>query len=248
MKRLRVPVILPGIVALLALVALGCSSSDDSGGSDQPAAAQQADSSGFQLVSANFSEVRPRKRIPQENTCYGDDLSPPLAWNGVPEGTRSFALIADEPENELGPWIHWVLYNIPAGATDLPAAIPTTTDSLPDGTRQGVNDFKGIGYRGPCPAPLVLGYTSAYQGDFVAPHKYSFRIYALDSELELAAGASRAELDKAMEGHILGQAETAGKYTTSLELETKEGKGFLDTTGGRDAFLTVTPQTVRKGG
>ena len=80
------------------------------------------------------------------------------------------------------------------------------------------------------------------------PHKYSFRLYALDGELELAAGASRAELDKAMEGHILGQAETAGKYTTSLELETKEGKGFLDTTGGRDAFLTVTPQTVRKGG
>lgn len=248
MRLTRSPAILSGIVALSALVVIGCSSSDDSGGSSQPAAAlQQADSTGFQLVSANFSEIRPKKRIPQVNTCYGENLAPPLSWSGAPEGTMSFALLADEPEADLGAWVHWVLFNIPADVTEIPAAMPTTTAMWPDGTTQGTNDFKHIGYEGPCPPQLLLAYTAASQGDYVPPHVFLFRLYALDSELELAIGATRAELEKAMEGHILGQAETAGKYTTPLGLNTKEGKGFLDTTGGREAYLTVTPQTLRKG-
>ena len=88
----------------------------------RPAALQQTDTSGFQVVSAKFSEIRPKTRIPLENSCYGENLSPPLSWDEAPEGTRSLALIADEPENELGPWVHWVVYNIPAGVTELPPA------------------------------------------------------------------------------------------------------------------------------
>ena len=230
---------------LLTLFALACSGAGDA---DRPAAAlQQTDTSGFQVVSAKFSEIRPKTRIPLENSCYGENLSPPLSWDEAPEGTRSLALIADEPENELGPWVHWVVYNIPAGVTELAPAMPTTTDPLPDGTKQGLNDSKGIGYAGPCPPRLILAYTCASETDFVRPPKYVFRLYALDAELELAGGATRAELEKAMEGHVLGQAETAGKFTTSLGVSTKEGQGFMNTTGGRSASLTPVNVRMRQG-
>ena len=202
------------------LVAWGCSSADDGG---QPAAALVA--SDFQVVSPSFTEIRPRKRIPVENTCFGDNFSPPLTWSDAPPNTQSFALIADEPEHETGSWVHWVLYNIPAEATALAPGIPTSTDSLPDGTKQGRNDFKSIGYNGPCPPPTVLIYDTHYSRmdrENVPLRRYKFTLYALDAVLDLAAGATRDELTGAMEGHIVAQVETTGKYAAKLELDSKQ--------------------------
>ena len=214
MPHIRVFVALCSL--LLVIVAMACSSDD---GGDQLAAAAQLASSSFQLDSANFQEkVRPYVRIPGESTCYGTNSSPPLAWTEVPEGTGSFALIAEDTDHYTGAWTHWVLYNIPADVTGLAAGIPTSTDMLPDGTMQGANDYKSVGYNGPCPPPIPRIY-DAFDYSKKAlepPHRYYFRLYALDAELALDPGATRAELESAMEGHILFRAETMGKYTTPV--------------------------------
>ena len=136
--------------------------------------------------------------IPKKFTCDGPDLSPALAWSGVPVGTQSLAMIADDPDAPVGTWTHWVIWNIPAKLTGL-AENMLKTETLADGIRQGRNDFPRIGYGGPCPPPGK-------------PHRYFFRLYALDRVLDLKAGSSRAELERAMSGHVLGQAEVMGKY------------------------------------
>ena len=213
MPRLRPLAIILGASLLLALAVAGC------GGADKPeakAAAQQpAAASSFQVMSPNFTEIRPRVRIPPKHTCIEGDASPPLSWSGMPPGTVSLALIADDPENESGLWVHWVLYNIPPDVTRLPEGVPTTTGVLPDGTIQGVNDFKRTGYGGPCPPPTIL-YPHAGVGSAALqikkPHTYYFRVYALDTQVGLAAGATKDELVNAMDGHILAEAQTVGKY------------------------------------
>ena len=206
-----------GLLLFTAVVLLACSSDD--AGSDQPAAQQPA-ASGFQISSPNFTEIRPRIRIPIENTCYGDQVSPPLDWTNAPTDTKSFALSVADLDHSTGRWVLWVLYHIPADATGLAGGIPTSTDTLPDGTLQGTNDHKNIGYNGPCPPPVVQSYT-AYQYGRAAPkqppHTFEFTIFALDTELGLSPGATNAELVSAMEGHILAQAVTQGKYTTSVD-------------------------------
>ncbi len=136
--------------------------------------------------------------IPKKYTCDGTDVSPELAWTGAPAGTQSLALIADDPDAPVGTWTHWIAWNIPAGSAGLPEGVPKT-ESLGDGTRQGKNDFRRIGYGGPCPPPGK-------------PHRYFFKLYALGAKLDLKAGASRSELESAMKGHVLGQAEVMGKY------------------------------------
>jgi len=136
--------------------------------------------------------------IPKKHTCDGADLSPALAWNDAPAGTQTFALIADDPDAPVGTWTHWVIWNIPAKLTGLAENV-LKTETLADGTRQGRNDFRRIGYGGPCPPPGK-------------PHRYFFRLYALDSKLDLHAGSSRAELERAISGHVLAQAEVMGKY------------------------------------
>ena len=202
------------LVLLLAMVALACSGDDNS--ETDPAAAARLVESSFQVMSPNFSEIRPRVRIPPKHTCMEDDSSPPLTWSGAPPGTVSLALIADDPENESGVWVHWVLYNIPPDVTGLPEGVPTTTNVLPDGTMQGVNDFKRTGYGGPCPPPnLVSVMVEADEGQkrpAAAPHKYYFKLYALDTQVGLGAGATKDDLLDAMDGHILAEAETVGKY------------------------------------
>ncbi len=135
--------------------------------------------------------------IPAKYTCDGGDVSPPLQWNAVPEGTKSIALICDDPDAPMGTWVHWVLFNLPSDAKELAENIPTE-ETLPNGAKQGVNDFGRIGYGGPCPP----GGT----------HRYFFKIYALDTEVGLQAGADKRRLLKAMEGHILGQGQLVGKY------------------------------------
>jgi hypothetical protein len=135
--------------------------------------------------------------IPERYSCDGDDISPPLRWEPVPAGTRSLALIVDDPDAPSGTFVHWVLYDLPAGTDELPENMPTDK-SLPNGARQGVNDFRKIGYSGPCPP----GGT----------HRYFFKVYALDGKTDLPAGESKARLLKAMQGHILAQGQIVGRY------------------------------------
>jgi len=135
--------------------------------------------------------------IPAKYTCDGADVSPPLQWDAVPEGTKSVALICDDPDAPMGTWVHWVLFNLPSDAKELAENIPAE-ETLPNGAKQGVNDFGRIGYGGPCPP----GGT----------HRYFFKIYALDTEVGLEAGANKRQLLKAMEGHILEQGQLVGKY------------------------------------
>jgi len=149
----------------------------------------------FTLTTTAFSSGG---EIPKKYTCDAADLSPALAWNGMPAGTQTFALIADDPDAPVGTWTHWVIWDIPAKLTGLAENV-LKTETLADGTRQGRNDFRRIGYGGPCPPPGK-------------PHRYFFRLYALDGKLDLRAGSSRGELEKAMSGHVLAQAEVMGKY------------------------------------
>jgi len=136
--------------------------------------------------------------IPRKFTCDGADASPELSWTAPPSGTQSFALIADDPDAPVGNWTHWVLYDLPAGTASLPEDVPKS-EELPNGARQGRNDFRRIGYGGPCPPPGK-------------PHRYFFRLYALNSKLNLKPGATKADVEKAMEGHVLAKAELMGKY------------------------------------
>ena len=149
----------------------------------------------FALKSMGFASGG---EIPSRYTCGGADLSPGLSWVGVPEGTQSLALIADDPDAPVGTWTHWILWNVPAKATVLPEGVPQV-EILDNGARQGRNDFKRIGYGGPCPPPG-------------RPHRYFFRLYALDTRLDLKAGASKNELESAMKGHVLKQTELMGTY------------------------------------
>ena len=135
--------------------------------------------------------------IPAKYTCDGADMSPPLRWDVVPEGTKSVALICDDPDAPMGTFVHWVIFGLPAETRELAENIPSD-ETLPNGAKQGVSDFGRIGYGGPCPPS--------------GTHRYFFKIYALDTEVALAAGASKRELLGAMEGHILGQGQLIGKY------------------------------------
>jgi Raf kinase inhibitor-like YbhB/YbcL family protein len=139
--------------------------------------------------------------IPSRFTCEGDDISPPLRWSGAPEGTRSFALIVDDPDapDPKAPkmtYVHWVLYNIPPSTTELPQGVKPNT--LPQGTREGTNDFKRADYGGPCPP--------------IGRHRYFFKLYALDTTLPDLGHPDKAKLESAMKGHVLGEAELMGSY------------------------------------
>ena len=233
-ERMRYSLKFAGLMSFAIIFSWGCSSADDSE-TDQPAAALLA--TGFQVTSPNFTDIRPKIRIPEKNTCYGDSLSPPLDWVGAPEGTESYALIVEDIDHDAGTWVYWVMYNIPADATGLAEGIATSTAVLPDGTTQGTNDQSEPGYSGVCPprSLVTIFYTSGEP-----PHRYYFRLYALDAELVLAPGATKDELVIAMEGHVLAQAETMGKYTTPLGLVEKEGAGFMQTTKGEEAHREAT--------
>jgi Raf kinase inhibitor-like YbhB/YbcL family protein len=135
--------------------------------------------------------------IPKKYTCDGQDFSPALSWSGAPEGTKSFALIVDDPDAPVGTWNHWLIWNIPATSRQLGEAVAKTKEV--DGARQGQNDFRKIGYNGPCPPPGK-------------PHRYYFKLFALDGELTLSPGADRKQLDAAIKGHVLAQTELMGRY------------------------------------
>ena len=136
--------------------------------------------------------------IPKAASCDGSDTSPALAWGEAPAGVRSFALIVVDQDAPLGSFVHWVLYDIPAEARALPEGVPTQAQ-LPDGSRQGKNDFDKVGYGGPCPPGK-------------SAHRYVFALYALDAKLGLPAGATRGQVEDALKGHLLAHGELTGRY------------------------------------
>ncbi len=139
-------------------------------------------------------------KIPVKYTCNGEDVSPPLTWKGQPESVVSYVLIVDDPDAPRGTFTHWVLYNIPGSLTSLPENVPKK--SVTDYGLQGRNSFGRIGYGGPCPPPGK-------------PHRYIFKLYALDVKLDLGAGATKKQVLRAMEGHIISQTTLIGLYGKS---------------------------------
>ena len=151
---------------------------------------------GLKLQSSAFAH---EGKIPAKYTCEGNDVSPALAWSGTPENTKSLVLIVDDPDapDPKAPkmtWVHWVLYNIPANATELPEDVK----KLPPGTCQGLNDWKRTGYGGPCPP--------------IGRHRYFHKLYALDTVLPDLGRAKKADVERAMQGHVLAQAQLIGTY------------------------------------
>ncbi len=155
------------------------------------------------LISSAFS---PGGNIPVEHTCEGADRSPPLFWSGIPSGTKSLTLIVDDPDapDPAAPrmtWVHWILYNLPPESRGLPESVAAT--ALPAGTREGINDWKRTGYGGPCPP--------------IGRHRYFHKLYALDTVLPDLGRPSKLQLEKAMQGHILAQAELIGTYEKRMK-------------------------------
>lgn len=136
--------------------------------------------------------------IPKKFTCDGPDLSPQLAWSESATATKSFALLVDDPDAPVGNWNHWTAWNLPATSRGLPEGVSKDA-RLADGAEQGRNDFGKTGYNGPCPPPGK-------------PHRYYFKLFALDTNLDLKAGSRKKELEAAMKGHVLTQAEWMGTY------------------------------------
>ena len=148
----------------------------------------------MELKSTAFKEGM---NIPPRHTCDNLDVSPALEWSNIPSGTKSFALICDDPDAPAGTWVHWVLFNIPAKVRELKEN-QSKTETLTNGARQGKNDFGKLGYGGPCPP----GGT----------HRYYFKLYALDIELDSKPGITKKELLKAMDGHELEEGQLMGRY------------------------------------
>lgn len=136
--------------------------------------------------------------IPSQFTCDGQDISPPLSWSPPPADTKTQALVCDDPDAPVKTWVHWVIYNLPLSICSLPEAVPVGS-KIAGGGLQGINDFKQLGYGGPCPP----GGT----------HRYFFKLYALDQMLNLKPGATKAELEGAMKGHIIDRVELMGYYS-----------------------------------
>lgn len=152
----------------------------------------------LQILSSAFS---PNAEIPAQYTCEGKDISPPLAWSGVPPGAKSLVLIVDDPDapDPASPkmtWVHWVLYNLPLDVTALPEGV--LSGDLPAGAHEGMNDWKRTGYGGPCPP--------------IGRHRYFFKLYALDVVLPDLHRPTKTQLERAMQGHIVGKDELIGTY------------------------------------
>ncbi|MFC1515721.1 YbhB/YbcL family Raf kinase inhibitor-like protein [Thermodesulfobacteriota bacterium] len=152
----------------------------------------------MEITSQNFKN---QGDIPKKHTCDGEDISPELEWSDIPEGTKSFVLIVDDPDapDPAAPrmtWVHWVLYNIPEITVSLPEGV--RKEELPEGTLEGLNDWKQTGYRGPCPP--------------TGKHRYFHKLYALDIVLQDLGIPTKTKVEKAMEGHVLARAELVGLY------------------------------------
>jgi len=183
-------------IVFFIVLLIGCQSGGQVANQQQPSSDTPRGSvMTFWLQSPSFSGG---SSIPKKFTCEGSDVSPPLQWSDPPANTQSLALIADDPDAPAGTWTHWVVYDLPPNLRQLPEAVPKQA-TIPGGGSQGTNDFGKIGYGGPCPPP----------GN---PHRYFFRLYALEKKLDLKPGATKQQVVGAMQNHILAQVELMGTY------------------------------------
>lgn len=150
------------------------------------------------MLKLNSTAFQDSAEIPITYTCQGKDISPPLKWSGAPKGTKSFALICDDPDAPMGTFVHWVIFNIPQNTNELSEGV-AKTEKLENGAIQGMTDFGRSGYGGPCPPP----------GKY---HRYFFKLYALDTMINLDSSAAKEDLLNAMEGHILEKAQLLGRF------------------------------------
>ena len=182
----------PSLVAGCTSLPIGWPGPDDS---ETESEDQGSPPDAFSIRAEAFN---PGGDIPRKFSCQGSDTSPALVWTDPPAGTQSIVLIVDDPDAPAGTWVHWVLYDLPPSARRLREALPPTAE-VAGGGRQGANDFGKTGYGGPCPPPGK-------------PHRYFFKLYALDSTLNLKAGATKADVEQAMKGHVLAKTEVMGRY------------------------------------
>jgi Raf kinase inhibitor-like YbhB/YbcL family protein len=178
------------ITFMLSIILYGCEREEKPSKSKE----EEAEKMTIKVTSPAFEEGG---MIPSKYTVDSQNVSPPLKWEGVPDGTKSIALISDDPDAPVGTWVHWVMWNIPPGARELTENVPPDEDLL-DGSMQGITDFGRPGYGGPAPPS--------------GTHRYYFKIYALDIKLNLPNGSTKTDLLKAMEGHILAEGQLMGKY------------------------------------
>jgi len=185
------------VLALALVIATASCKSAQESANEEPrkSVPEETELASLKLQSAAFEHD---SLIPVRYTCDGEDISPALSWSGVPDGTKSLALICDDPDAPSGVWVHWILYGIPPGTDSIAEAVPKQNEVL-GGIMQGTTSFRRVGYGGPCPP----------KGK---PHRYFFRLYALDAKLELEAGKTKEELLAAMEGHVVAQGELMGRY------------------------------------
>ncbi len=175
---------------LFATAMLGCLVI--AGGADKP---NPTKIMSLQITSTAFSEGQP---IPAKYSCEDRDISPPLQWTNAPANTKSFALIMDDPDAPVGTWVHWVLYDLPPTTTGLPEDV-VKTQFIAGNAKQGLNSWPRLGYGGPCPPPGK-------------PHRYFFKLYALDRMLDLKPGLTKKDVEAAMKGHVLAEGQLMGTY------------------------------------
>jgi Raf kinase inhibitor-like YbhB/YbcL family protein len=196
-RRALVAVCALALVTIAAGPACGGDSEDSVTEGDETApAATPTSTTALTLTSAAFAD---NTTIPTEHTCSGDDTSPPLRWSGEPAGTGAFVLVVDDPDAPGGTFDHWVVYDLPASTAELSAGVPEG-ETLTDGGTQGTNGAGDMGYMGPCPPAG-------------SEHHYRFRLFALDSPLNLEPGKSKAEVDEAMETHVLAETLLTGLFS-----------------------------------
>ena len=175
---------------LVHLLLCGCTA-------EKPGAPEE-DGKGVPTMQLTSSAFKEGEAIPKDFTGDGKNISPPLQWSGQPDNAKSFALIGDDPDAPRGTWVHWVLFNVPVAVHELPQGVPPEKVVL-DSARQGTNDFGKIGYGGPAPPKGPA-------------HHYHFKLYALDTVLELKEGATKKQLLEAMKGHVLAEGKLIGTY------------------------------------
>jgi Raf kinase inhibitor-like YbhB/YbcL family protein len=178
------------ILLMLAVLCLGLGC--------KPSSIEEKKGDSPMSIELTSTALQKGETIPKQYTGDGVDQSPPLRWSEPPSGTKSLALICDDPDAPRGTWVHWVLFNLPPQTRELEEGVPTTA-TLGNGAKQGKNDFGNLGYGGPAPP----------KGK---PHRYFFQLYALGVAVDLPTGATKAELEKAMKGHILAEGQLMGNY------------------------------------
>ena len=212
MANLRSLVSVGGAVLVWALVASGCGGGESGPTIEELEAAVDQQTAAAAKLEVTSSAFAYDERIPPVYTCYGEDKSPDLKWAGAPPDTKSLAIIVDDPDAVRGAItrIQWVAYAIPPDVTEIPEA-GSGVDLAPPGAKNGVNDFERLGYSSPCPQRTIMHEASSPRTYF-PPERYFFKVYALDIELDLLAGATKADLLAAMDGHILAGGNLMGRY------------------------------------